>query len=107
MLFEFLFIIFSHFSQRFNTAITRAQSLLVIIGNGDVLCRDQNWCQLLKYIHENGGVRGSFAFPEEDSVDSLIEKLASLNIGDASGYPTADESSAVNVAEGIGAMPEL
>ncbi len=104
--FGFHFNIFYLF-QRFNTAITRAQSLLVIVGNGDVLCRDENWRQLLKYIYENGGVRGQFLFPADDSMENLVKEFAGLNVEDACEYPTVDESSAVNLAEGIGAMPEL
>ncbi|EDO45106.1 predicted protein, partial [Nematostella vectensis] len=35
--------------KRFNVAVTRAQSLLVVVGNPHVLCRDPYWCSLLQY----------------------------------------------------------
>ena len=35
------FVLF--FFQRFNVAITRAQALLILIGNPDMLCLDENW----------------------------------------------------------------
>lgn len=34
------------FFQRFNVAITRAQALLILIGNPDMLCMDTNWTRL-------------------------------------------------------------
>ena len=34
--------------QRFNVAITRAQALLILIGNPDMLCMDTNWTRLAK-----------------------------------------------------------
>lgn len=79
----------------------------MIIGNGKVLCRDENWRQLLKFIYENGGVRGSFVFPADDDVEILDEEFAGLKIQETFQCPTVDESSAVNVAEGIGALSEL
>ena len=34
--------------QRFNVVITRAQALLILIGNPDMLCMDTNWTKLVK-----------------------------------------------------------
>jgi len=39
-------------------AITRAQALLIIIGNPIVLSLDPLWRELLNYIHNNGGWQG-------------------------------------------------
>ncbi|KAJ7034542.1 P-loop containing nucleoside triphosphate hydrolase protein [Mycena alexandri] len=44
--------------QRFNVAITRAQALLIVIGNPDILALDPLWRAFLNYIHTRGGWRG-------------------------------------------------
>ncbi|GAX84129.1 hypothetical protein CEUSTIGMA_g11552.t1 [Chlamydomonas eustigma] len=45
--------------KRFNVSITRAKSLVIIIGNPKILCQDPCWRTLLKYIHANKGCTGS------------------------------------------------
>lgn len=44
--------------RRFNVAMTRAKSILIIIGDPDVLGLDPLWRQFLNHIHANGGWRG-------------------------------------------------
>ncbi|KAJ7676478.1 P-loop containing nucleoside triphosphate hydrolase protein [Mycena rosella] len=44
--------------QRFNVAITRAQALLIVIGNPNILALDPLWRAFLNYIHLRGGWRG-------------------------------------------------
>ncbi|KAF6757649.1 RNA helicase [Ephemerocybe angulata] len=44
--------------RRFNVAVTRAQALLVIVGNPHVLGLDPLWRSFLNYIHRNGGWAG-------------------------------------------------
>lgn len=44
--------------KRFNVAITRAQALMIIVGNPHVLYKDTNWCALLKYCLDNNGYIG-------------------------------------------------
>lgn len=39
--------------KRFNVALTRAKSLLIIIGNPAVLCKDKNWNILWQYCKNN------------------------------------------------------
>ena len=46
--------------KRFNVAISRAQALLVIVGNPIVLNTDFNWAALLWYCVENNGYTGDF-----------------------------------------------
>ena len=40
-------------SKRFNVSITRAQSLVIIIGNPFMLKADENWEIFLKYLKDN------------------------------------------------------
>ncbi|KAL0066331.1 hypothetical protein AAF712_006589 [Marasmius tenuissimus] len=44
--------------RRFNVAVTRAQSLLVIAGDPNVLSLDPLWRSFLNYVYENGGWTG-------------------------------------------------
>ena len=44
--------------KRFNVAITRARSLLCIVGNPHVLVRDSYWGALLRYAVQNGAYEG-------------------------------------------------
>ncbi|RDY10645.1 putative RNA helicase SDE3, partial [Mucuna pruriens] len=44
--------------RRFNVAITRAISLLVIIGNPHIICKDDNWSQMLWYCVDNSAYQG-------------------------------------------------
>ena len=45
-------------SKRFNVAITRAQALLIVIGNPTVLEQDSDWKCFLEYCIEGGGYTG-------------------------------------------------
>ncbi|KAI3469598.1 hypothetical protein Pfo_026261 [Paulownia fortunei] len=51
--------------RRFNVAITRAKSLLVVIGNPHIICKDPNWNNLLWYCVDNGSYKGCF-LPERE-----------------------------------------
>jgi len=44
--------------RRFNVAVTRAQALLVIVGDPTVLSLDPLWRSFLNYVHLNGGWKG-------------------------------------------------
>jgi helicase MOV-10 len=54
-------------AKRFNVAITRAKSLLIVVGNPVVLATDKkNWLPFLRYCRENGGWNGDDWDMEED-----------------------------------------
>ena len=44
--------------KRLNVAISRARSLLVVLGNAELLQADAAWRQLMSAIHKRGGYRG-------------------------------------------------
>ncbi|KAH7105113.1 P-loop containing nucleoside triphosphate hydrolase protein [Auriculariales sp. MPI-PUGE-AT-0066] len=44
--------------RRFNVAITRAQALLIVIGDASVLSLDPLWRGFLNFIHKEGGWKG-------------------------------------------------
>lgn len=50
--------------RRFNVAVTRARSLLVVIGNPHIICKDPYWNKLLWYCADNGSYKGCF-LPEK------------------------------------------
>ncbi|ESK92561.1 rna helicase [Moniliophthora roreri MCA 2997] len=56
---------------RFNVAITRAQALLIVIGNPIVLGLDPLWRSFLNYIYINGGWKGRQpSWSPREAVDS-------------------------------------
>ncbi|KAL5712554.1 RNA helicase [Ranunculus cassubicifolius] len=50
--------------RRFNVAVTRARSLLVIIGNPHIIAKDPYWDKLLRYCADNNSYQGC-ALPEK------------------------------------------
>ncbi|CAK9160682.1 unnamed protein product [Ilex paraguariensis] len=46
--------------RRFNVAITRAKSLLIVIGNPHIICKDPYWNKLLWHCSDNGSYQGCF-----------------------------------------------
>ncbi|KAK7308013.1 hypothetical protein VNO77_41569 [Canavalia gladiata] len=44
--------------RRFNVAMTRAISLLIIIGNPHIICKDDYWSQMLWYCVDNSSYQG-------------------------------------------------
>lgn len=44
--------------KRLNVALTRAQSLLIIIGNSQTLQKSKIWNKFIEYCHSNNGLTG-------------------------------------------------
>ncbi|CAH2038844.1 unnamed protein product [Thlaspi arvense] len=55
--------------RRFNVAITRAISLLVIIGNPHIICQDMNWSKLLWRCVDNSAYQGCDLPAREEFVE--------------------------------------
>ncbi|CAN4099565.1 unnamed protein product [Withania somnifera] len=53
--------------RRFNVAATRARSLLVVIGNPHIICKDPYWNKLLWYCADNDSYKGCF-LPEKPEI---------------------------------------
>jgi len=76
--------------KRFNVAITRAQSLLIIVGNPNLLLHDPNWRTFLKYCQENNAFKGvrPQKIPDDDSIQlinsesEILNKIAELSLND-------------------------
>lgn len=66
-------------SKRFNVAITRAQALLIVIGNPYILYQDKDWRQLLQHANSLGCFTGC-SFPEysDEAVEVVKNKMAKL-----------------------------
>eukprot|EP00048_Salpingoeca_helianthica_P004040 m.73131 g.73131 ORF g.73131 m.73131 type:complete len:998 (+) comp13024_c0_seq1:87-3080(+) len=71
--------------KRFNVAVTRAQSLLILVGNPFVLHSDEHWGTLLRYAHARGCYTGVPFSPQPGSQQAaqLHTAFASLGLGRA------------------------
>ena len=85
-------------SKRFNVAVTRASSLLVVIGDPNVLAADKkNWLPFLRYCKENSAWAGE---PWEDTGDQVLDVG---DFEDATGGAEEELGPSARVAqEGIG-----
>ncbi|CAN9511896.1 unnamed protein product [Ophioblennius macclurei] len=79
--------------KRFNVAITRAKSLLIVVGNPVILNKDPTWKKFISYCVEQRGYTG-FDFKDAEGEDDIVSRLATLKIGVDSECPKADEESA-------------
>ncbi|KAF8067812.1 P-loop containing nucleoside triphosphate hydrolase protein [Lyophyllum atratum] len=75
--------------RRFNVAVTRAQSLLIVIGDPSVLSLDPLWRSFLNYIHHNNGWTGSpitwdpkAPVDEAGGYDKKIRETARIDMND-------------------------
>ncbi|KAL1214347.1 putative RNA helicase SDE3 [Cardamine amara subsp. amara] len=74
--------------RRFNVAITRAISLLVIIGNPHIICKDMNWNKLLWRCVDNNAYKGCGLPEREEFVEEPFNEEGSSNTPQ---YPTGAE----------------
>ena len=61
--------------KRFNVALTRAQSLLVVVGDPTLLLTEPCWREFLRHVVQHGGFTGDTEIPEE-----LLGSGAVLNL---------------------------
>lgn len=61
--------------KRFNVSITRAQALLIVIGNPAALCRDPYWCVILQYAVMTGSYTGCNLPPLNPLPHGLLQEL--------------------------------
>uniref|UniRef100_A0A3B3C825 RNA helicase n=1 Tax=Oryzias melastigma TaxID=30732 RepID=A0A3B3C825_ORYME len=63
--------------KRFNVAVTRAQALLIVVGNPVVLKTDHTWARFLQYCKDEGGDTG---FKHEENIEDVEIRFAALCI---------------------------
>ncbi|KAH6905316.1 RNA helicase [Coprinopsis sp. MPI-PUGE-AT-0042] len=76
--------------RRFNVAVTRAQALLIVVGNPHVLGLDPLWRAFLNYIYANDGWTGSMDIPwdpedsddEDQPYDARARRYAEIDMND-------------------------
>ncbi|KAK7916467.1 hypothetical protein WMY93_012228 [Mugilogobius chulae] len=65
--------------KRFNVAVTRARSLLIVVGNPVILNKDPTWNKFINYCVNEKGYTG-FDFNDAEGEDDVVSRLASLKI---------------------------
>nr|XP_019952231.1 PREDICTED: putative helicase mov-10-B.2 isoform X1 [Paralichthys olivaceus] len=65
--------------KRFNVAVTRASSLLIVVGNPVILNKDPTWEKFISYCVKEKGYTG-FDLKDVESEDDVVFTLASLKI---------------------------
>ncbi|XP_034021907.1 putative helicase mov-10-B.2 [Thalassophryne amazonica] len=77
--------------KRFNVAMTRAKSLLIVVGNPVILNKDPTWKKFISYCVEENGYTG-FDFRDAEDEEDMVAQLAFLKIDvECEGVP-AEES---------------
>ncbi|KAK2861814.1 hypothetical protein Q5P01_001347 [Channa striata] len=77
--------------KRFNVAITRARSLLIVVGNPVILNKDPTWEKFISYCVKKNGYTG-FDFKDAEGEDDIVSRLATLKITVESERPISEES---------------
>ncbi|KAG7441339.1 RNA helicase [Guyanagaster necrorhizus] len=94
--------------RRFNVAMTRAQALLIIVGNSDVLALDPVWRSFMNYVHDHGGWRGHrMSWDPLDNVNDYVEHVKRRAAGEAEETLTRLKALVVGVSEAGGVLPSL
>uniref|UniRef100_A0A3Q4GL09 RNA helicase n=1 Tax=Neolamprologus brichardi TaxID=32507 RepID=A0A3Q4GL09_NEOBR len=65
--------------KRFNVALTRARSLLIVVGNPVILKKDPTWEKFISYCVKEKGYTG-FDFGDVEEEDDIVSRLATLKI---------------------------
>ncbi|CAE6400981.1 unnamed protein product [Rhizoctonia solani] len=69
--------------RRTNVALTRAQALVIVIGNGPVLLLDPFWNSFIRYVYASGGCAGDdlegFIQPQGDYNDGIFADMRREN----------------------------
>uniref|UniRef100_A0A667WMC0 RNA helicase n=1 Tax=Myripristis murdjan TaxID=586833 RepID=A0A667WMC0_9TELE len=65
--------------KRFNVAITRAKSLLIVVGNPVILNKDPTWEKFISYCVKEKGYTG-FDLSDAEGEDDIVSRLVSLKI---------------------------
>uniref|UniRef100_A0AAQ4QBB5 RNA helicase n=1 Tax=Gasterosteus aculeatus aculeatus TaxID=481459 RepID=A0AAQ4QBB5_GASAC len=65
--------------KRFNVALTRARSLLIVVGNPVILNKDPTWEKFISYCVQENGYTG-FHFDDAEGEDDIVSRLATLKI---------------------------
>uniref|UniRef100_A0A4W3IPT2 RNA helicase n=1 Tax=Callorhinchus milii TaxID=7868 RepID=A0A4W3IPT2_CALMI len=83
--------------KRFNVALTRAKSLLIVVGNPRILNKDSNWNKFLSFCVNKCGYTGADYADDEaeddeaeddEAEDGLVDGLVSLNLGPTGNFQT-------------------
>ncbi|XP_068568586.1 putative helicase mov-10-B.1 [Cebidichthys violaceus] len=77
--------------KRFNVALTRARSLLIVVGNPVILNKDPTWEKFISYCVKEKGYTG-FDFEDAEGEDDIVSRLATLKINVDSDDPVEEES---------------
>ncbi|AWP02474.1 putative helicase mov-10-B.1 [Scophthalmus maximus] len=77
--------------KRFNVAVTRARSLLIIVGNPVILNKDSTWEKFISYCVKEKGYAG-FDIDDAEGEDDVVLRLATLKISVDDESPGAEES---------------
>nr|XP_033482694.1 putative helicase mov-10-B.1 [Epinephelus lanceolatus] len=77
--------------KRFNVALTRARSLLIVVGNPVILNKDPTWEKFISYCVKEKGYTG-FDFEDAEGEDELVSRVATLKINVESDNPVQEES---------------
>ncbi|KAG8096036.1 hypothetical protein GUJ93_ZPchr0013g37662 [Zizania palustris] len=80
--------------RRFNVAITRAKSLLIIVGNPHIITKDRHWDRLLRYCADNGSYQGCPLPPPEETRVSGFRDSHSQDEPAGWGYNQEEDESA-------------